>query len=116
MRLMLWLSTQGLSLVVISAVQGKLEKGGSSSSDMDSALVRYFLVGMIDIVRPPFSMAFVRALGGFLLRGSCVDAIQSKLFDATKRERIAQLVGQFDDQEVQKRDKMLLSKLKHIYC
>ncbi|KAL3817077.1 hypothetical protein ACHAXA_000127 [Cyclostephanos tholiformis] len=49
LRLMLWLSTQGLSLVVISAVQGKLEKGGGSSSDMDSALVRYFLVGMIDI-------------------------------------------------------------------
>jgi hypothetical protein len=115
-RLMLWLSSQGLSLVVISAVQGKLEKGGSSSSDMDSALVRYFLVGMIDIVSPPFSLAFVRALGGLLLRGSCVDAIQSKLFDATKRERIAQLVGQFEDQEVQKRDKMLLSKLKHIYC
>lgn len=118
LRLMLWLSTQGLPLVVISAVQNKVEKGGSS--EMDSALIRYFFMGMIEIVRPPLSLAFVRALGGLLLKGPCVDALQSKLFDASMRERIARLVGQFDAtgtyQEFRAEDKLLLSKLKFTYC
>jgi hypothetical protein len=117
LRLMLWLSTRGLSHVVISAVQNKLEKG--CPSEMDSALVRYFFMGIIEIVRPPLSLSFVRALGGLMLKGPCVDALQSKLFDASTREQIVRLVGQFEAtgkrQEVREEDKLMLSKLKATY-
>ena len=67
LRLMLWLATHGLSLSVISAVQNKLEKVGST--DMDAALLRYFFAGLIEIVRPPLSLPFVRTLGGLMGAG-----------------------------------------------
>jgi len=54
LRLMLWLSAQGLVLDVISAL---------SWSDMDSALIRYFFMGILEIVQAPLSLSFVRALG-----------------------------------------------------
>ena len=121
LRLMLWLSTQGLSLAVISAVQNNLDNGGGAS-EMDSALVRYFFTGMLEIIRPPFSLSFVRALGGLMMKRPCVDALLSKHFEASKREAIVQLVHQFEAAGmVQKKamweeDKSLLSVLKNTYC
>ena len=114
-RLMLWLSTQGLSLSVISAVQSKLERGGSS--ELDSSLIRYFFAGMLEIVRPPLSLAFVRALGELMLKRPCVDALQSRLFDDSSRKQIVQLVAQFEATgDAQRTDKSLLSMLKSTYC
>lgn len=117
LRLMLWLSTQGLSLTVLSAVLNKLQ---GSSSEMDSALVRYFFTGILDIVQPPFSMAFVRALGVLMLNRSCMDALQSKHFEASKQELIVQLISQFQAagncQKVRdEEDLSLLSTLKSTY-
>jgi len=117
LRLMLWLSTQGLSLAVLSAVQNKLEKGGS---EMDSALVRYFFTGILEIVRHPFSLAFVRALGTLMMKRSCVDALLSKHFESSKQGMMVQLINQFEAacgyQHIQEEDKSLLSVLKSTYC
>ena len=116
LRLLLWLSTQGVSLAVISAVQNKLEKVGST--DMDAALVRYFFVGLIEIIRPPFSVPFVRALGGLLIK--VADALQSIHFESSKREQLRVLINQFETavnvQELQEEDKSLLSTLRSTYC
>ena len=114
LRLMLWLSTQGLSLAVIAAVKHKLE------TDMDSALLRYFFAGLIEIVQPPFSLPFVRALGGLMLRKPCTDALQSTHFDASKREQLPMLIHRFEaagnNQDLTKEDRNLLSMLKSTYC
>ena len=121
LRLLLWLSTQGMSLAVLSVVQNRLDKnnkgvGSSSCETLDSSLVRYFFIGLMDIIRPPFSIAFVRAFGGLLLIGPCVDALQSKLVDVSTRENIARLVSQFEAGSVLREDdKLLLSKLKAVY-
>ena len=120
LRLLLWLSTQGMSLAVLSAIQNRLDKNnkgvGSSCETLDSSLVRYFFMGMIEILSPPFSIAFVRAFGSLLLIGPCVDALQSKLVDVSTRENIAQLVSQFEVGSVLREDdKLLLSKLKSVY-
>jgi hypothetical protein len=118
LRLMLWLATQGLSLSVISAVQNKLEKVGST--DMDAALLRYFFAGLIEIVRPPLSLPFVRTLGGLMLKRPCLDALQSVHFEASRREQMKQLINQFqttgDNHELWEEDKNLLSMLKSAYC
>ncbi|KAL3769474.1 hypothetical protein ACHAWU_008883 [Discostella pseudostelligera] len=118
LRLMLWLSTQGLSLSVISAVQNKLEKVGST--DMDAALLRYFFAGLIEIVRPPLSLPFVRALGGLMLKRPCLDALQSVHFEASRQQQIKVLINQFeaagDNNELWEEDKNLLSTLKSAYC
>ncbi len=118
LRLMLWLSTQGISLAVLSAVTHKLEKVGST--DMDSALLRYFFSGLIEIVRPPFSLPFVRALGGLMLKKPCTDALQSTHFDSSKREQLPMLINRFEaavnNQDLLKEDKNLLSMLKSTYC
>lgn len=111
-RLMLWLSTQGLSIDVISAL---------ASSEMDSALVRYFFTGILEIVQPPFSLAFVRALGGLMLKKTFVESLQSNHFEEMKKEKIVQLIKIFDEtvggcQQEREGDKALLSTLKSTYA
>ena len=109
-RLMLWLSTQGLALGVISALSSEME---------DSALIRYFFAGILEIIQPPLSMALVGALAKLMLTKHCLDALQSKHFEATKQEQIAQLIHMFDatadEQEGWEEDKSLLIALKSKY-
>jgi hypothetical protein len=101
-RLMLWLSTQGLALGVISALSSEME---------DSALIRYFFAGVLEIIQPPLSMAFVGALAKLMLTKHCMDA--------SKQEQIAQLIHMFDatadEQEGWEEDKSLLIALKSKY-
>jgi len=108
LRLMLWLSAQGLVLDVISAL---------SWSDMDSALIRYFFMGILEIVQAPLSLSFVRALGGLMLKTPCVDALTSKHF--VEKGQIIELINMFDAafdcQEGWDGDKTLLSTLKSTY-
>lgn len=128
LRLMLCLMTQGLSLTVLSAVQSKLDiSGGSSgSSEMDSALVRYFFSGILEIIHPPLSLAFVRVLGVLMLKRPFVDALQgSQLCEQdSKQDQIVQLVEQFEaavtgfvrNLVCWEEDEPLLSRLKSTYC
>jgi len=115
---MIWLSTQGMALSVISAVREKLEKG---SSEMDSALVRYFMSCLLETVQPPFSLPFIRALSGMLLERPCIDTLTSQLFDVHKRSQLAQLIGQFEEAFTAKNvtpskdDELLLSTLRTYY-
>ena len=88
---------------------------------MDSALLRYFFGGVLDVARPPYSMAFVRALGGLMAQRPCVDALRSSHFEASKREKIVGLIQDFEKaadvlKEVSEDDETLLSTLKGTYC
>ena len=122
LRLMLWMSTQGLSLAVISALQNKLHKGGTS--EIDSALIRYFVSGMLDIVQPPLSLPFVQAFGSFLMERPCMNALQSQHFEARRKAQIVKLMKHFDaalaDSQILtdaplEDDSLLVSTLKSTY-
>eukprot|EP00804_Cyclotella_cryptica_P013920 CCRYP_002434-RA/>CCRYP_002434-RA protein AED:0.07 eAED:0.07 QI:141/0.85/0.87/1/1/1/8/45/929 len=119
LRLMIWLSTQGMALSVICAVREKLEKG---SSEMDSALVRYFMSCLLETVQPPFSLPFIRTLSGMLLERPCIDTLTSQLFDDHKRSQLSQLIVQFEEAFTaknvtpSKEDELVLSTLKTYYA
>ncbi|KAL7544566.1 hypothetical protein ACHAWF_007946 [Thalassiosira exigua] len=120
LRLILWMSTRGMALAAIAAVRGMLEGGGTS--EMDSALVRYFFAGMLEIVQPPLSLAFARALGGLMAKRPCVDALLSKHFEASKRKDILRLINLFEatasaqKKAVLEEDRSLLTTLQNTYC
>ena len=116
LRMMLWLATQGLSLPVIRAVQNMLESGV-----VDSALIRYFFAGMLEIVQAPLSLPFVRAFGGLMMKRPCVDALKSSHFEHSKRAKIVWLIDQFEFADSTngvswEEDESLLSTLKSTYC
>ena len=90
---MIWLSTQGMVIAVISAVREKLQKG---SSEMDSALVRYFVSGLLEVMQPPFSLSFVRVFSGMLMQRPCIDTLTSQLFDSSKKMQLSNLISHFE--------------------
>ena len=128
-RLLLCLSAEGHSVEVLRAVRGRLEGDASSSAGggaaMDSALVRYLFSGLLEVARPPFSLAFVRALGGLMTTRAVVEALQSAHFESSRRHMIIQLVRNFEGTcEAQRRDGGvgcegdggLIAALKRTYC
>lgn len=118
LRLMIWLSTQGMVLSVIAAVRERLQKG---SSEMDSALVRYFMSGLLEVMQPPFSLPFARAFGGMLMDRPCIDTLTSQLFDDSKKSELSNLIVHFDkafaanDAATLEGDNQLMSTLKSTY-
>ena len=86
LRLLLWLCTQGESVRVFTAV---------ASAGFDSALLRYFMGAILQIVRPAFSLPLVRSLGSLLSAKPCVDALRSSHFDASGKALLAKLLGNF---------------------
>eukprot|EP00984_Skeletonema_dohrnii_P010804 scaffold4237_cov105-Skeletonema_dohrnii-CCMP3373.AAC.5 len=94
LRLMLLLSAQGLCIEVISAVKDKLRKNGSS--ELDSALIRYFVSGLLDTVQTPLTVPFCNSFCGLLVERQCVDALKSQHFENGRRAQIIQLINQVE--------------------
>lgn len=117
LRLMLLLSAQGLCIEVISAVQDKLRKNGSS--ELDSALIRYFVSGLLDTVQPPLTVPFCNSFFGLLLERQCVDALKSQHFEKRRRDEIIQLINQVEGQGSEARFwsnvQQMLSNVKSVY-
>ena len=106
-----------MALGVISAVREKLRKG---SSEMDSALVRYLVSGFLEVMQPPFSLPFARAIGGMLMDRSCIDTLTSPLFEASKKNQLGDLIIQIekafaDDNALIEGDKQLVAALRSTY-
>ncbi|KAL7441664.1 hypothetical protein ACHAXM_007947 [Skeletonema potamos] len=117
LRLMLLLSAQGMCIEVISAVKDKLRKNGSS--ELDSALIRYFVSGLLDTVQPPLTEPFCNSFGGLLVERQCVDALKSQHFEKGRRAQIIQLINQVETQGKEARIwtnvQPLLSTIKSVY-
>ena len=86
LRLLIRLCAQGEAVRVFSAV---------TSAGFDSALLRYFMAAMLQIVRPTFSLPLVRSLGSLLSSKQCVGALKSSHFDASGKALLAKLLGNF---------------------
>jgi hypothetical protein len=50
-----------------------------------NVLVRYFVSGLLEVVRSPVSIVFVRSFGALLKAPKCVDAVRTQYFVAASR-------------------------------
>ena len=95
-RLLLWLMVHGQAVDIFNVLTPKLRKGvGAGGSGMDSANLRYFVSGALDIMQPPLSIPLVRSMGTFLATKSCVDVLLSSHFDMGKKKKLRKLLGHF---------------------
>jgi hypothetical protein len=95
LRLLLFLTSKGDVIQVFSSVASRLEQAGSS--DLDASLVRYFIAGVLEMVKAPVSPVFVYAFGNFLKAPKVVDAVRSAYFAKVNNERLQNLLKSFKD-------------------
>lgn len=95
LRLMIFLILKGEVASVLNAAASRLQQSGSS--ELDASLVRYFVGGILDVVRPPVSLAFVRAFGTLLKIPRCLDAVRSTYFGEVQREQLSSLLSSFNN-------------------
>lgn len=89
---------------------------------MDASLVRYFVGGLLDVMRPPFSVPLIRELGSMLTAPKCIEALSSSYFGEANKTRLSLLVKSFSDSleknsdSCNKEDTALVAALQSIYC
>ncbi len=117
---MLCLTTQGLALEVFDVITSKLLlKKNESENVIDSALLRYFISGAVEIMRPPFSISLVRSFGKLLCLKSCVTALQNSPYFKTDslRNIIAFMKQTIETKnDTTKRDRSLVAALVSNYA
>lgn len=90
LRLLLIVSTQGLAIHIFQTIARKVKEG-----IMDSNLIRYFISGALDIIRPPVSISFIHASGELLITQTCIEALNSQFFEEQKRAALIELLKSF---------------------
>jgi len=91
LRLLLIVSTQGLAVYVFHLTTKNVKM-----NIMDSNLIRYFVSGALDIIRPPVSLSFIHAFGQLLSTQMCIEALTSEFFEVQKRSALKQLILSFN--------------------
>lgn len=120
LRLLIFLLVKGEVCAVLQSVTKRLRQQGTS--EIDASLIRYFVGGLLDVMRPPFSLALVRELGPMLMAPKCIDALRSSYFEQDKKTRLSLLVTSMADTLAKengsctKEDRALVSSLRTIYC
>ena len=95
MRLLLFLAVKGEAPTVLSHITDLLKQPGSSC--IDASLVRYFISGLLDVVKGPFSVPFVRSVGVFLKAPGCVEAVHSQYFGEKNKLKLGTLMESLKD-------------------
>lgn len=93
LRLLLFLIAKGEGPAVLRHMARLLKHAGNSC--LDSSLIRYFMSGMLEIVSPPFSIPFVRAICELLRTQGITEAILASYFDAASKSRLKNLLTYF---------------------
>lgn len=93
LRLLLFLVVHGEAPSILRTLTILLGQG--EAIKVDASLMRYFISGMIDVVRPPYSLPFVRLFGAVLKTPRCMDAVRSNYFGDEKRKRLVGLLADF---------------------
>jgi TH1 protein/WW domain len=118
LRLLILLLTKGEIVPVLSSITNRMKAG---SSDMDASLIRYFVSGILEVVRPPLSPVFVRMFGKMLMAPKAVDAIKSSYFAQENKQQLATLLGsttdlrRYDGSPMDKNDSSLMETLLSVY-
>ena len=120
LRLLIFLLVKGEVCAVLGSVTKRLRQQGTS--EIDASLVRYFVGGLLDVMRPPFSLPLIREIGPLLTAPRCIDALRSSYFGESNKTRLSLLVKSFPDvlkkhsNSCTKEDEAMLSTLQGIYC
>mmetsp|Transcript_4375 Transcript_4375/g.9024 ORF Transcript_4375/g.9024 Transcript_4375/m.9024 type:complete len:914 (+) Transcript_4375:48-2789(+) len=102
LRLLVFLLVKGEVVGVLEAVMKMVAKKGSS--DLDASLIRYFVGGVVAVVKPPVSFIFARLFVKLLRSPSCVDAVRSKYFADESRARLGILLKSFQNMKTSLKD------------
>lgn len=121
LRLLVVLFCKGEVNSVFGRVTSLLNHQGVSI--IDSSLLRYFVGGLLDVMKPPFSLVMIRAMGAMLLSKMCIEAIRSKFFGDVNQGRLKGIVTGFEGTitngesvKATVSDKKLVSLLVSAYC
>jgi len=120
LRLLIVLLVKGEVCAVLGSVTKRLRQQGTS--EIDASLVRYFVGGLLDVMRPPFSLPLIRELGPMLTAPKCIDALRSSYFGESNKTRLSLLIKSFPDmlkkhpESCTKQDAAMVSTLQSIYC
>ena len=82
-----------------------MKKGGVGEAEIDSSMLRYFLGGVLEIIRPPLSVPLVNVLCKMLGTKSCIDAVMSPHFQEKKKLMLRQLLNDFEKTYNEERQK-----------
>jgi len=113
LRLLLFLLVQGEVSTVLSNLTARLNQQGSS--EIDASLVRYFVGGLLEVIRPPYSPLMVQSLGAFLLATKCTEALGSSYFSKENKARCCQLVQDFRKSPKREGNAQLIASLAKYY-
>mmetsp|Transcript_27430 Transcript_27430/g.31710 ORF Transcript_27430/g.31710 Transcript_27430/m.31710 type:complete len:276 (+) Transcript_27430:1604-2431(+) len=121
LRLLLWLTTLNQALSVFYGIAQRISKVGNS--EMDSAHLRYFFSGFLDVIQTPVSVPLIRAISHMLLTKSCSEALLSSYFTHEKKKELSILIENFrstlnanlDSGVVSKLDEMNVATLVSLY-
>jgi len=120
LRLLLIIASKGLAIEVFEKVTLKL-KGKSS---FDPGMVRYFVGGALEVMRPPFSLSVVRSMGTMLLMKPCLGALNAVYFESSKKLAFKKVIQSFMETVMKERgnfsrsinkDRAITSALKSSY-
>lgn len=95
LRLLIFLLINGEFSTVLGSLTVRLQLQGDAA--MDASLVRYFVESLLEVVRPPVSLPFVRSAGNFLLAPKCVEALRTTYFSETSRNLLLALLKSFEE-------------------
>lgn len=95
LRLLLFLLVKGEVTSVLGEMSRRLRQSGNS--EMDASLIRYFFDGLLDILRPPYSLPLVRSMGQMLSAPRCVEALKSSYFNQPNKKRLVSVVQNFKE-------------------
>lgn len=93
-RLLLFLVVRGEAPTVLRTLTTQLQQEGEVLK-MDGSLLRYLVTGMLDIVKPPISVVFVRLFGAVLKTPRCIDALLSVYFKQVYKDKLKKLLLHF---------------------
>ncbi len=121
LRLLLFLCTRGEAPIVFDKFIKLLKDPGRSS--LDASLIRYFISGLLEIARPPFSIPFIRSFMILLKSPASVDALKATYFDKDSKNRLTAIMnylktrtsGKLNSRPLAKEDISLINSVVSIY-
>lgn len=95
LRLFLFLMIHGEAAFVLRSMTSRLQQ--QDAVKLDASLLRYFAAGVLELVRPPYSLPFVRLFGAMLQTPKVVDAVRSSYFEESSKARLKDLLMKFKE-------------------
>lgn len=117
LRLILFLLMKGEVIPVLTSFVKRLRR----NSDLDASLIRYFVTGALQIVRPPVSPVFVRLFGQLLEINRVCDALRTSYVKAEQQKQLVDLLNGFastklhDGSELPQQDVKMVQSLQEMY-